>query len=174
LSKEVKKMKGRNRLAAFLIILVVFFASNPVIAERKNQGAQSKEVAFDAVFEDRAGLKHVLNQVQVRTPEGESTELETKLGDAIIHLSLAKITKVSLVDEKATPDGYVKATIAFPDGSEETYELRVQQRGEPIVLVGSTKGGKGEISLLRCKYIQFSASTPSVEQKKTEHPPTKK
>ncbi len=167
-------MERRNWLAAFLVILVLPFAPSPVCASRSSSGAQSKDVAVDAVFEDHAGLRHVWTHVQVRTAQGESTELETRLGDTIIRLPLAKITKVSLVDEKATPDGYAKATIVFPDGSEELYELRVEEKSNPIALVGGTKGGKGEIALLKCKYIQFSGPTPGVEQKRNEHPPAKK
>jgi hypothetical protein len=174
LNKEVKEMERRNWLVAFFVILVLPFAPNPVCAKRGSPGVQSKDVSVDAVFEDRAGVRHDWTHVQVRSPEGESTELQTRRGDTIIHLSLAKITKVSLVDEKATPDGYAKATIVFPDGSKEAYELRVEEKGNPIALVGGIKGGKGEIALLRCKYIQFSGSTPSVEERKNEHPPAKK
>jgi hypothetical protein len=174
LNKEVKEMVRRNWLAGFLVILVLLFASSPACATRRSPGAQSKDVSVDAVFEDRAEVRHVWTHVQVRTPEGESAELETRLGDTIIRLQLTKITKVSLIDEKATPDGYAKATIVFPDGSEEVYELHVEEKGNPIALVGDTKGGKGEIALLRCKYIQFSGTTPGAAARTNEHPPAKK
>jgi hypothetical protein len=168
-------MKRRNWLPAlFFIMSLPFFATSSISASPKKESAQGKEVSFDAVFEDRSGVRHAWTHVKIRRPDGESTKIETKDGDTIIHISLAKITKFSLVDEKATPEGYAKATIAFPDGSEKTYELRVEERGESISLVGSTKGGEGEITLLKCKFVQFSVPAPSTEEKRNEHQPAKK
>jgi hypothetical protein len=135
---------------------------------------RATDVAVDATFEDRSGIKHDWSRVKVGVLDNYRTTLDTRAGEATSKVPLAKISKVVLLDQTPNGDGYVKATISFTDGSEETSEVKVQDQGKPVQLVGYAKGASSDIDLVKCKYIQFLAKTGEPGETASPRPTTKK
>jgi len=161
----------------FLIIvagLAVICTPKIPSANGRSPGVRSDDVAVDAVCKDKSGKKNSVSHVEIKYVDIQQKTLETRDGEAIIKLPLAKIKMVSFKSNTVNNDGYTKAEIIFSDGSKETYEIKVKEKGKPLKVVGRAKGGIIEIELLKCKYVEFSTKAQDSSESGTPYPVEKR
>ena len=151
-------MPIHSRLAAIIISFVLSCITSFAFANGHSVAVRTTDVAVDTTFEDRAGFKHQWSRVKVGLPGDYRKTMETRKGDATTNIPLANIKRLVFDGKKPDTEGYVKATVTFTDGSEETLDVKVQWQGKSIQLVGYLRGGHSDIVLTKCKYIQFSTT----------------
>jgi hypothetical protein len=143
-------------------------------ANGRSPGVRSDDVAVDAVCKDKSGKINSLSSIEIKVVDSQQKTLETRNGEAIIKFPLAKMKMVSFQNNTVNNDGYTKAEIIFIDGSKETYEVKVKEKGKLLKVVGRVKGGIIEIELLKCKYVEFSTKAQDSSESGTPYPVEKR
>src|SRR5437867_1516778 len=163
-------MRNRKLLSSFIVASAVVLHAAIAAANGHSVAVRATDVAVNASFEDRSGTKHLWSKAKVGVPDDYRETLNARAGEATSEVPLSKISKVVFLDDKPNADGFVKATILLTDGSKETYEVRVEEKNQPIRLIGYDKAASSDIVLIKCKYIEFSAKTAGSSEEPSHQP----